>query len=240
MRPWLFAIARNRCLTLIAARRDAAIPADDVEPSYDGLSHDVERRADLRELVDDLGRLPEDQRGALVLAELGDFSHPEIARVIGCPPAKVKALVFQARTSLIADRDARRTPCDEIRTLLETARGGLLRRGSLRRHLRQCDPCAAYRLAIDGRRTGLAIVLPVAPTAGLKAAVLAAAGGLGGGAAESAAAAGSPSGSAGARPADPVSRPAPPRARPDSWPRAARASRRARQRPAASRSRRSP
>ena len=38
--------------------------------------------------------------------------------------AKVKALVFQARTTLIADRDARRTPCEDIRTLLETARGG--------------------------------------------------------------------------------------------------------------------
>ena len=189
VRPWLFAIARNRCLTLIAARRDAALPADDIEQSFDGLAVDVERRADLRELVTELGRLPDDQRGALVLAELGDFSHPEIAGVIGCSPAKVKALVFQARTTLIADRDARRTPCDEIRTLLETARGGMLRRGSLRRHLRQCDPCAAYRIAMEGRRTGLALVLPVAPTAGLKAAVLAGAGGLGGGGVEAASAA---------------------------------------------------
>ncbi len=189
MRPWLFAIARNRCLTLIAARRDAALPSDELEPSFDGLGSDVQRRADLRELVTDLGRLPDDQRGALVLAELGDFSHPEIARVIGCSPAKVKALVFQARTTLIADRDARRTPCDEIRTQLETARGAALRRGALRRHLRQCDPCAAYRVAMEGRRTGLALVLPVAPTAGLKAAVLASAGGLGGGAETAAAAA---------------------------------------------------
>ena len=59
-----------------------------------------------------------------MLAELGDLSHPDIARVIGCSPAKVKALVFQARTTLIAERDARRTPCDEIRALLDTARAG--------------------------------------------------------------------------------------------------------------------
>jgi RNA polymerase sigma factor (sigma-70 family) len=182
VRPWLFAIARNRCLTLLAARRNAAVPIEEVEPSFDGLSSDVERRADLRELVSDLGRLPDDQRGALVLAELGDFSHAEIARVIGCSPAKVKALVFQARTTLIADRDARHTPCEDIRTLLETARGGVLRRGALRRHLRQCDPCAAYRFAIEGRRSGLAVVLPVMPTAGLKAAVLGGAGALSGGA----------------------------------------------------------
>ena len=156
VRPWLFAIARNRCLTLISARREAALPADDLEPSFDGLAADVQRRADLRELVTDLARLPDDQREALVLAELGDFSHTDIARVVGCAPDKVKALVFQARTTLIADRDARRTPCEEIRSLLDTARGGLLRRGSLRRHLRQCDPCAAYRVAVERQRAGLA------------------------------------------------------------------------------------
>ena len=54
VRPWLFAIARNRCRTLLAARRDAAIPSDELEPSYDGLAEDVGRRADLRELVADL------------------------------------------------------------------------------------------------------------------------------------------------------------------------------------------
>ena len=80
--------ARNRCLTLLSARRDAAVPIEDVELSFDGLSSDVERRADLRELVSHLSQLPDDQRGALVLAELGDFSHPEIAQVIGCSPQR--------------------------------------------------------------------------------------------------------------------------------------------------------
>ena len=176
VRPWLFAIARNRCRTLLAARRDAAVPSDELEPSYDGLAEDVGRRADLRELVADLAGLPEDQRGALVLAELGDLSHPEIAGVIGCPPEKVKALVFQARTALIAERDARAMPCEDIRMQLEAARGGALRRGPLRRHLRQCEPCDTYRLAVARQRAGLAAILPVAPTVGLKAAVLGGAG----------------------------------------------------------------
>ena len=189
MRPWLFAIARNRCLTLIAARREAALPADDLEPSFDGLAADVERRADLRELVSDLGRLPATSARRWCWPSSATSATPTSRASIGCSPAKVKALVFQARTTLIAERDARRTPCDEIRTLLDTARGGLLRRGALRRHLRQCDPCAAYRVAIERQRTGLALVLPVAPTAGLKAAVLAGAGGLGAGGAETAAAA---------------------------------------------------
>ena len=32
VRPWLFAIARNRCKTMLAARREACVPVDDVEP----------------------------------------------------------------------------------------------------------------------------------------------------------------------------------------------------------------
>jgi RNA polymerase sigma factor (sigma-70 family) len=187
MRPWLFAIARNRCRTLLAARREATVALEDFEPSLDGLAEDVGRRADLRELVQDLARLPEDQREALVLFELGGSSQTEIARVLACPPAKVKALVFQARSTLIAERDARSTPCEAIREQLAVARGGVLRRGSLRRHLRQCAPCDAYRLAVAGQRDALASLLPVLPTAGLKAAVLAAAGLSGGGSAAAAA-----------------------------------------------------
>jgi RNA polymerase sigma factor (sigma-70 family) len=179
LRPWLFAIARNRCRTLIAARRPVAVPVDDVEPSYDGFSEDVARRADLRELVADLGRLPEDQRGALVLFELGGLDQGQIAGVIGCRPAKVKALVYQARTELMAERDARDTPCESIRTELAVASGGALRRGPLRRHLRLCDACRAYRELVAAQRVGLAALLPVEPTFLLKTTILA--GLLGGG-----------------------------------------------------------
>ena len=161
VRPWLFAIARNRCRTMLAARRDAAVPVDELEPAVDGLAEDVRRRAELRELVADLGRLPDDQREALVLFELGDLSHAEIAATMGCPAGKVKALVFQARTGLIAERDARETPCEQIRGQLEVARGGALRRGSLRRHLRQCEPCRSYGVAVTTQRANLARVLPV-------------------------------------------------------------------------------
>ena len=193
MRPWLFAIARNRCRTMLAARRESAALPEDFEPGFDGLAEDVGRRADLRELLHDLSRLPEDQREALVLFELGGSSQAEIASVLACPPAKVKALVFQARTTLIAERDARSTPCEAIREQLAVARGGLLRRGALRRHLRQCAPCDAYRLAVTGQRDALASLLPVLPSAGLKAAILAGAGLSGGGGSAAAAAGGAAS-----------------------------------------------
>jgi hypothetical protein len=192
VRPWLFAIARNRCLSMLAARRAATVPIEDHEPTFDGLADGVELRADLRELVADLARLPEDQRAALVLFELGGLSQAEIAQAIDVPTGKVKALVFQARAELMAERDARSTPCATIREELAVARGGALRRGPLRRHLRLCEPCQAYRAAVATQRAGLASILPVAPAFGLKAAILAAAttkgataagGALGGGAA---------------------------------------------------------
>jgi len=177
LRPWLFAIARNRCLSLLRARR-AHLSIELVEPATDGLAATVERREDLRELLADLACLPEDQRAALLLAELGALDHAGIATVLGCPREKVKALVFQARTSLAAGREARATPCEDIRVELATASGAALRRGPLRRHLRTCDGCRAFKTEVATQRKLMALALPVVPSVALKASVI---GGSGGG-----------------------------------------------------------
>ena len=103
---------------------------------------------------------------------------------------KVKALVFQAREGLIAAREARETPCAEIREELSTARGGALRRGRLRRHLDACAGCRAFRDDVARQRAAISILLPVVPSLALKSAVLtgtaAGAAGLGSGAASGA------------------------------------------------------
>src|SRR5918999_1300603 len=70
LRPWLYAIARNRCLSVLRARREQPA-AELVEPATEHLAVQVQRREDLRELLRDVARLPEDQRAALVLAEVG-------------------------------------------------------------------------------------------------------------------------------------------------------------------------
>jgi RNA polymerase sigma factor (sigma-70 family) len=178
LRPWLFAIARNRCVSLLRARRQH-VAIELAEPAIDGLAATVERREDLRELLADLARLPEDQRAALLLAELGALDHAGIATVLGCPREKVKALVFQARTSLAASREARATPCDEIRLELATASGAALRRGPLRRHLRACEGCRAFKAEVATQRKLLALALPVVPSIALKASVLSGTGGGG-------------------------------------------------------------
>ena len=60
----------------------------------------VEQQAELRQTLRDIRALPEDQRAALLLAELGAHSHAEIGGILGCGPDKVRATVFQARSSL--------------------------------------------------------------------------------------------------------------------------------------------
>jgi len=198
LRPWLYTIARNRCFSTLRARREKPLGEMD-EPSTENLSTEVQRRQDLRDLLSDLSDLPDDQRAALVLAELGDVSHEEIAAVLDIPREKVKALVFQARTALIAGRKARETPCEEIREQLAVLRGGSLRRSTLRRHLRVCPGCRAFRAEVESQRRALAIALPVLPTLGLKDTALAAAfgsGSAGGGAAAAGAGAGAGAGAA--------------------------------------------
>jgi RNA polymerase sigma factor (sigma-70 family) len=174
-KAWIFTIARNRCLSILRARREQ--PTEHVDHvSTAGLSEEVQHRADLKELLTDMHELPEDQRAALILSELGDLSHADVAEVIGCEVAKVKSLVFQARSGLMERREARETPCEEIREQLATLRGGSLRRGPLRRHLKACPGCAQFRVEVRRQRHAVAAVLPVVPTLALRDNALAAVG----------------------------------------------------------------
>ena len=188
LKPWLYTIARNRCLSVLRSRREEA--AELQELPTEGLHEQVARRGELRELLADLRELPEEQRAALLLAEAADLSHAQVAGVLGCEVARVKALVFRARSGLIERRDARETPCADIREQIANLRGGALRRGQLRHHLRHCPGCASYREQVRQQRQMLAAALPVVPTVGLKSSVLAAAGFGGGGAGGAAVAAG--------------------------------------------------
>jgi RNA polymerase sigma factor (sigma-70 family) len=185
LKAWLFTIARNRCLSVLRAQREVPIERDALEarsPSVAGLAEQVEERADLRRLVADVRALPDEQRAALLLTELGGLTHVEVARVLEYEASRVKGIVFRARSALIARREARETPCESIREQLANLRGGSLRRSELRLHLRECSGCREYREQVKQQRRALAVALPVVPTLGLKSSVLAAIG-IGGGSA---------------------------------------------------------
>ena len=200
LKPWLYAVARNRCLNMLAARRERTALDDVPEPSTDGLAvaGAVERREDLKALLGDLAGLPDDQRAALLLAELGDLSHDEIAAALEVPRDKVKALVYQARTSLMSAREAREVDCQAIQEQLATMRGADLRRVTLRKHVAMCPQCAAFKAEVRRQRAALALVLPIVPAAALKGTVLSAVLGTGGSAGAGAAASGAAAGGIGA------------------------------------------
>jgi RNA polymerase sigma factor (sigma-70 family) len=148
LKAWLYTIARNRSLTVLRDRREHASEEVD-KPSLEGLSDEVERRTELKQILADLDHLPERQRTALVLAEISDLSHAEVAQVLDCEPKQVKSLVFQARTALIHDRDARAIPCAEIREEIAAAPGRVSRRSHVRRHVRNCSGCAEFERKVE-------------------------------------------------------------------------------------------
>jgi RNA polymerase sigma factor (sigma-70 family) len=164
LRPWLFTVARNRCSSLLRRRR--AHPTlralDGREAATEPPPDELERREELRELIRDLQALPVQQREALLLSEIADLRHAEIAPIIGVSQAKVKALVFQARSSLTTAREARDADCEDIRQELATQSGGALRRRRLRRHVRGCVACSAFEHALGEQRRRIAALVPLA------------------------------------------------------------------------------
>ena len=163
LRPWLFAIARNACVSIQRRRRptvelngEPALGPDPVR--------ELELREEVRVLIADLGTLPERQRTALVLTELHGLSQSEIAGVLGVRTEQVKAYVYQARSNLISERRARDTDCHQIREELATARGATLLKGGLRRHVRSCADCRVYAGAVARQRRQLAALLPLVPS----------------------------------------------------------------------------
>ncbi|MGH2925979.1 MAG: RNA polymerase sigma factor, partial [Solirubrobacterales bacterium] len=92
-RPWLYRIARNRCLNHL--RRPVAEGQDsmDVHPHENGTTtlEQVQRREQLREIVSDMRELPETQRTAMVLREIDDLSYTEIAQAMGTSLPAVKS-----------------------------------------------------------------------------------------------------------------------------------------------------
>jgi len=192
VRAFLYAVARNRCLSVLRARRDVVALDSVAEPATDGLAlaAEVECRQDLRDLLGDVATLPEEQRAALILAELDDLSHEEIAVALDVRKEKVKALVFQAREALMALRTARSADCREIQEQLASLRGNALRRAPLRRHVAVCGACAAFEGEVNRQRAAIAVILPVIPSLALKGSVFSAIAGGGAVAASGAATAG--------------------------------------------------
>jgi RNA polymerase sigma factor (sigma-70 family) len=110
VRPWLYRIARNRCLSHLRKPTAAdGVDSMDVHPHENGTStlERVQRREELRAIVSDVHELPKTQRTALVLRAIDDLSYADIARAMNTTLPSVKSLMVRARMSLSQSIQAR-------------------------------------------------------------------------------------------------------------------------------------
>jgi len=112
LRAWLYRIAHNRCIDEV--RRPHPIATEAIEeltatPGCDPVAR-VEQRDVLRRLIADVRRLPEQQRSALLMRELGGVTSLRGARVLDCGAGFG---AFAAYLSL--DRDAPLVTAVEMR-----------------------------------------------------------------------------------------------------------------------------
>jgi RNA polymerase sigma factor (sigma-70 family) len=201
VRPWLYRIARNRCLNHL--RKPTADGQDtmDTHPHMNGVTtHErVQNREEFRNLLSDVGKLPETQRSALLLREIDAMSYEEIALAMDTTVPGVKSLLVRARIALAESSQARQLTCDEVRLELAEAVEGLAKvDGPARRHIKGCDACREFRTQLRCDTKALAAIFPAGPLLVLKGTVIAKLSGLFGGGGSGAAAGGGGAAGAGA------------------------------------------
>jgi RNA polymerase sigma-70 factor (ECF subfamily) len=119
---WLLTIAHRRAVDRVrhsqATRRRDELDQRRVEPlAEDPVIDQVEARLDLQRLRQALHLLSDAQRQAVILAHIGDYSHAEIAELLGVPLGTVKSRIrvglWRLRSALAEpdQRQAERRSC---------------------------------------------------------------------------------------------------------------------------------
>jgi RNA polymerase sigma factor (sigma-70 family) len=192
VRAWLYRVAHNRCIDHL--RRPVPPAAEIFEVSRKPLRDPMEeaqRREDLARLVEDIARLPEQQRSALLMREIDGLSYHDLADALDVTVPAIKSLLVRARVGLVDAAQARDADCHEIRAeLLGAYDRGVKASGHARRHLRTCTACADYRTALRSVRRSFAALTPAGIGPFAVVAKLLGLSGAGGGAAAGGSAAG--------------------------------------------------
>jgi RNA polymerase sigma factor (sigma-70 family) len=175
LRPWLYRIARNRCLNYLRKPKADAQESMDMVPEVDAAStaEMVHNREEFRQILSDVNKLPETQRSALLLREMDALSYEEIATAMDTTVPSVKSLLVRARISLTEASQARLLTCGEVRIELSEAAEGLRKASApVRRHVRECDECGDFRSQLRSNEKALAALFPVGPLIAFKGFIL--------------------------------------------------------------------
>jgi RNA polymerase sigma factor (sigma-70 family) len=186
LKPWLYRIAHNESIELLRRRRVTVQLDPEQAVAGPGLAAEAEARERLRRLLGDLEELPDRQRGALVMRELGGLGFGEIGEALGTSAAVARQTVYEARLGLGQMQAGREMSCETAMRVLSDGDGRVTRRRDVRAHLRGCSSCRRFGEEIGQRQHELAALapLPAAAAAGLLHGLFgshAAAGGLVGG-----------------------------------------------------------
>ena len=96
---WMHRILRNRFISNLRKRRDTT-DIDDVPSSVFASEAPHEDRLALKDLSKAIGRLPADQREALIMVVVQGMSYEALADSTGCAVGTAKSRVFRARRQL--------------------------------------------------------------------------------------------------------------------------------------------
>jgi RNA polymerase sigma factor (sigma-70 family) len=174
LRAWLYRVAHNRCIDEL--RRPSPPPLEVLEllrsPVPDPIA-EADRRESLRRLIADVRRLPEQQRSALLMRELGGMSYADMAGALGVTVPALKSLLVRARLALGQALEARDTACSDIREALILSHDrGLRPNATARRHMRDCAGCREFRHELRGVSRRFAAIVPTLGPLGVLANVL--------------------------------------------------------------------
>ncbi|MBA3864974.1 MAG: sigma-70 family RNA polymerase sigma factor [Solirubrobacterales bacterium] len=162
LKPWLYRIAHNESIDQLRRRREYdSLDDGEVAAEGAGVTEQVETRQRLRQLIADLGVLPERQRGALVMREAGGLDFDEIALALATTPAVARQTLYEARLGLREMAAGRDMTCTAVTKALSDGDRRVWRRRDLRAHLRGCDECQQFAGEMDSRRHDLAAISPL-------------------------------------------------------------------------------
>ena len=100
LRPWLFTILRN--LHISAHRRAMRMVSDqhaDIEDVH-SLDSSAERQIELKQVLDLLSALPDEQRMAILLVSVEGFSYAEASKIMNIPQGTLMSRLNRARGKL--------------------------------------------------------------------------------------------------------------------------------------------